>query len=106
MSLFTRFTSVLARVQVNVFTLLINCIQLLNLIETLRNIDTTKLSRGDARAQNVNFDSCAALRFHSGYQGSLVGERRLADSLALEPRVQQRKVFLSCFCSLYPFQFC
>ena len=35
-----------------------------------------------------------------GYQGLLVGERRLADSLALEPRVQQRRVFLSCFCSL------
>ena len=36
----------------------------------------------------------------SGNQGLLVGERRLADSLALEHRVKQRRVFLSCFCSL------
>ena len=29
-----------------------------------------------------------------GYQGLLLGGRRLADSLALEPRAQQRIVFL------------
>ena len=37
---------------------------------------------------------------HFGYQGLLVGERRLADSLAIDPRVKQRGVFLSCLCLL------
>ena len=40
---------------------------------------------------------------NSGNQGLLVSERRLADSLALEHRVKQRSVFLSCFCSLNVF---
>ena len=39
-----------------------------------------------------------------GNQGLLVGERRLADSFALEHRVKQRRVFLSCFCSLNAFR--
>ena len=67
---------------------------------------TSSLFGGQRQSGDFEFSlhrralSAGAGAVNPGNQGLLVGERRLADSLALEHRVKQRRVFLSCFCSL------